>query len=183
MVIIEILLLIALITLGINASVTDIRDGRIYNKVLIKFALAAIILDIAIMDILPGSFVLVLYNYLNFGINCFVLVYVLFYTHSIAGGDCKLLLVMSLLYPANYYLVYERSDVTLYFVICLAVLFGYLYFLGYSIYELIKKRAKITGQYIKKYIMSFLKSFVSASGYICLINLAFYYYGDTWNSD
>lgn len=170
MVIVEILLLIALIALGINASVTDIRDGRIYNKVLIKFALVAIILDIGYY----GYFARDLFGLyiLNFGIIALISL-VLFYTHSIAGGDCKLLLVMSMLYPANFYFVYEKSDVTLYFVICLAILFGYLYLLGYSIYELIKKRAKITVQYIKKYIISFLKSFVSASGYICLINEAF----------
>ena len=170
MVIIEILLLIVLITLGINTSVTDIRDGRIYNKVLLKFAIAAIILDVGYY----GYFARDLFGLyiLNFGIIVLISL-VLFYTHSIAGGDCKLLLVMSMLYPANYYLVYAETEVTLYFVICLAILFGYLYLLGYSIYELIKKRTKITKQYIKNYIMSFLKSFISASGYICLINEIF----------
>ncbi len=174
MVIIEVLLLIALIILGINTSVTDIRDGKIYNKVLLKFAIVAVILDIGYY----GYFAKDLFGLyiLNFGIIALISL-VLFYTHSIAGGDCKLLVVMSLLYPANYYLTYTESNVTLYFVICLAILFGYLYLLGYSIFGLIKRRTKLSGIYIKNYIKSFLKSFISASGYICLINQFFIFVG------
>ena len=37
MIIIEILLLIALAAVGVIASITDIREGRIYNKLLLNF--------------------------------------------------------------------------------------------------------------------------------------------------
>ena len=174
MIIIEILLLIALAAVGVIASITDIREGRIYNKLLLKFLAVAFVLD----AIYYGYFARDLFCLfiLNFGIIALISL-VLFYTHSFAGGDCKLVLVMSMLYPANYYLVYGKSEVTLFLVICIAILFGYLYLLGYSIYELVRGRTKITGKYIKNYIISFLKTFISASGYICLINVMFIFVG------
>ena len=45
--------------------------------------------------------------------------------------------------------------------------------LGFSVYSIIKGRAKLTREYVKGYISAFLKSFLSASGYICLANLIF----------
>ena len=45
MIIIEILLLIALAAVGVIASITDIREGRIYNKLLLKFLVVAFVLD------------------------------------------------------------------------------------------------------------------------------------------
>lgn len=102
MIIIEILLLIALAAVGVIASITDIREGRIYNKLLLKFLVVAFVLD----AIYYGYFARDLFYLfiLNFGIIALISL-VLFYTHSFAGGDCKLVLVMSMLYPANYYLV------------------------------------------------------------------------------
>lgn len=174
MIIIEILFMIALISLGVITSISDARDGRIYNKTLFIFAIAAIILGI----IYYGYFArdLLLLFLVNFGIIASISM-ILFYTHSFAGGDCKLTVVMAMLYPANYYLVYGKTEMTLYFALGIAILHGYIYLLGFSIYALVKGRTKITKDYVKGCFLSFMKSFVSASGYICLVNLFFIFIG------
>ena len=121
MIIVEIIFIAALISLGIITSISDVKEGRIYNKILLIYALVGIVLD----AVYYGYFARDLFwlYILNIGI-LLVISLVLFYTHSFAGGDCKLTLVMSVLYPANYYLVYGKTDVTLYFALCLAILYG-----------------------------------------------------------
>lgn len=170
MIIVEIIFIVALISLGIITSISDVKEGRIYNKILLLYALAGIVLDAVYYGYFARD--LIWLYILNIGI-LLVISLVLFYTHSFAGGDCKLTLVMSVLYPANYYLVYGKTDVTLYFALCLAILYGYIYLLGFSVYSIIKGRAKLTREYVKGYLSAFLKSFLSASGYICLVNLLF----------
>ena len=103
MIIIEIFLTAVLILLGIIASISDVRDGRIYNKTLLGFVLPGIVLCV----IYYGYFARDLFwlFMINFGIIALISL-ILFYTHSFAGGDCKLTLVMAVLYPANEYLVY-----------------------------------------------------------------------------
>ena len=44
MIIIEFLFIVAFILLGIITSISDVRDGRIYNKTLLGFALSGIVL-------------------------------------------------------------------------------------------------------------------------------------------
>lgn len=170
MIIIEILFMFVLVSLGVITSISDVRDGHIYNKTLLGFSAVAIALEIIYYgyfarDLLPLFII-------NIGIITFISL-ILFYTHSFAGGDCKLTVVMAMLYPANYYLVYGKTEITLYFALCIAILYGYLYLFGFSIYALMKGRTKITREYVKGYFVSFIKSFVSASGYICTINLLF----------
>lgn len=168
MIVIEILSVVALISLGVITSISDVREGRIYNKILLTFMLGAICLDL----IYYGYFArdLFLLFIMNFAIISLISL-ILFYTHSFAGGDCKLLLVMALLYPANYYFVYGKAKVTLFFALCMAILYGYFYLLGFSLYALIRGMTKITREYVKNYIGSFLKSFISATGYIGAFNL------------
>lgn len=174
MIILEDLLMAALASLGIITSVTDIRDGRIYNKTLRYFAVAAIVVGIIYYGYFARD-LLILYI-TNFVIIT-VISLILFYTHSFAGGDCKLVMVMAMLYPANYCLVYGNTDVTLYFALGIAIIYGYIYLLVFSIYALIRGKTKITKAYVKGYLISFIRSFVSASGYICAINIVFIFIG------
>ncbi len=168
MIIIEILLMVAMVSLGVITSISDTREGRINNKTLRIFTVGAAVLDL----IYYGCFAkdLLFLFLLNFGIIALISL-ILFYTHSFAGGDCKLSLVMALLYPANYCFVYGKADATLFFALCIAILYGYFYLLGFSIYALIRGLTQITKEYVRNYIGSFLKSFISATGYICAFNL------------
>lgn len=92
--IVEILLISLLIVLGILASITDTREGRIYNKTLLIFMIMGLILDTVYYGYLARNL------FLSFLLNFVVIALIsltLFYTHTFAGGDCKLSLVMALL--------------------------------------------------------------------------------------
>lgn len=169
---IEVIYGILLILLGVIVSRSDFKEGRIYNKVLAIFTFASLILGIVYYGYYARDLII------PFLINFVVVVImslILFYSHSFAGGDCKLVMVMGLLYPANFYLVYGNSTITLLFSLGIAILYGYIYLLGSSIYGLIRGRNKITKEYLKRYIISFLKSFISATVYISMINVIVIY--------
>lgn len=170
--IVEILLISLLIVIGILTSITDTREGRIYNKTLLIFMIMGLILDMVYYGYLARNL------FLPFLLNFVVIALIsltLFYTHTFAGGDCKLSLVMALLYPAGNYLMYGTSKATLFFALCIGIFYGYIYLLVSSLFSLIKGKTKLSKTYITGYLLSFFKSFISASGYICLINLFFIY--------
>ena len=78
---------------------------------------------------------------------------------------------MGIMYPANYYLIYENTSITLYFALGLAVLYGYIYLLMSSIRRVICGNSKMTKAYVKEYMSSFFKLFIASTGYISAVNL------------
>ena len=152
-----------LLLLGIMTSISDLKEGRVYNKILFRYTLLGFVLDVLYFGYFARDLLLI--YIINIGVLA-VISLILFFTHSFAGGDCKLTVVMAILYPANYYVVYGKTCMTLYFALCLAILYGYLYLLGISVFSLIKGRVRLTKEYVKRYMETFLKSFLSASGYI-----------------
>lgn len=146
---------------------SDVREGIIYNRILVVFTVAAVLIDSIyyaffardlLLDFLP-----------NFVIISMVSLY-LFYSHSFAGGDCKMIIVLALLYPARCYFVYGSSIVTLVFAIAFAIFAGYIYLLVSSIKAIATKKVKITVEYVKKFLCNFFKSYISAMIYIVLLN-------------
>jgi preflagellin peptidase FlaK len=164
----EIIICIVMLILGVWTTKSDISEGMIYNKVLIIFSIMGIILDAIYYSCFVRD---LLFEYmLNLGIVTIVSIF-LFYTHSFAGGDCKLAIVYALLYPARFYMTYRDSNLTLIFALGIAILYGYIYLLVVAIWSLIRKKNILTAQYIKNYILEFIKSFVIATIYICVITL------------
>ena len=124
MTLIWILSLTFLGAVGIYASVLDIWKGVVRNRVLGWGALAAAVLDAVHYGLLaPNLFWAFCLNVsLMMGIAC-----ILFFTHSWAGGDSKLLAVLALLFPAECYLAHFDSQATLPLTVMLAFLLGYGY--------------------------------------------------------
>jgi len=169
---IEVIYGILFVLLGIISSRSDFKKGLIYNKVLAIFTFASVILGMVYYGYYARD--LIIPFLINF-IMIVIISLILFYSHSFAGGDCKLVIVMGLLYPANFYLIYGDSTITLLFALGIAILYGYIYLLGSSIYGLISGRNKMTKEYVKIYILSFLKSFISATVYISAVNVIVIY--------
>lgn len=146
---------------------SDMLEGVIYNKILAIFLALAVILD----TVYYGCFAQdLLYIFLlNLLIVAVVSLY-LFYSHAFAGGDCKMTIVLALLYPARYYLVYCGSIITLIFAIAFAILAGYVYLLISSVWKIATKKTKLTYEYIKSSLLNFLKSYISAMVYIAFLN-------------
>lgn len=152
------------------SSYSDIKRGIIPNKLIAIFAVIGLGIDVIYYGILAKD-VLVL-----FVVNVLVVSFVgivLYYTRSLAGGDCKLIPVLALLYPAGMYLTYRNSAVTLFLTICFAIFFGYLYLLISSAWKLITGDNKVDKNYIKTYLVGYFKSYLMAFAYVTLVNLLF----------
>jgi preflagellin peptidase FlaK len=164
----EIIMCIVLLAFGALTTKSDISEGMIYNKDLIVFVIIGIILD----SVYYGIFVndLLLDYILNLCIVVLVSTF-LFYTHSFAGGDCKLAIVYALIYPARFYIIYGDSNLTLIFAIGVAIIYGYFYLLISAIWSLLLKKNNMNVQYIKNSVAGFVKSFVVATIYISIIVL------------
>lgn len=165
--IVELICLCLMFFLSIICTRSDMKKGIIYNKVLFMFVVFSIFLDL----IYYGYYAKDLFFefLLNFIFISIVSLY-LFYSHSFAGGDCKMIIVLSLLYPARYYLVYRNTNLTLVFVIGFAIFSGYIYLLLKSIWSLVVKKVTVTLDYVKNYLLNFSNSFVTAMVYIALLN-------------
>lgn len=146
---------------------SDMLEGIIHNKVLVIFSILAVILDLAYYGYFAQD---LFFDFLVNLLIATVLSLYFFYSHTFAGGDCKLTIVLALLYPARYYLVYGGSIITLPFAIGFAILAGYVYLLISSIYKIITKKVKLTYEYAKSTLLNFLKSYISAMVYIALLN-------------
>ena len=95
----------------------------------------------------------------------------LFYTHSFAGGDCKLVIVMAMLYPSRLYLEYGRFNISLFIAVGLAIFFGYIYLVITSFIAVIDGKNKVTKGYFISSIIGFVKNFAVATTYIVFIGM------------
>ena len=118
MVIAEYTLLLLMFCLGVIAAVSDIRTGIISNKIIAWFALCGVVTDTIYYGMLAPDTIEIFF--LNV-VSTTVISFCLYYTHAIAGGDCKLIPVLSLLYPAGMYLEYGGSSITLFTALCFAI--------------------------------------------------------------
>lgn len=146
---------------------SDAREGLIHNKTLVAFSTTAVFIDFIYYGFFARE---LLFDFLsNLSMVAVISLY-FFYSHSFAGGDCKMTIVLALLYPARYYFVYGESILTLFFAIAFAILAGYVYLLLTSVNAIVTKKVKFTIEYAKKYLVNFLKSYISAMLYIALMN-------------
>ena len=164
----DIIYLLVMISLCVLVIKSDLSEGMVYNKTLLIYGAAALVLDIVYYGFFQREMII------PFVINSVVVsitALILFYTHCFAGGDCKLLMILVLLFPANCYMTYGNSLITMVFTIGFAVFYGYLYLLVSSIYSLIKKKNSMSGTYVKTSLLVFVKSFLCAMIYISGVNL------------
>lgn len=167
MVALEVVCLCLIVALCYLCTRSDLRYGMIYNKVLAIFLVFAIVLD----TVYYAFFVQDLFY--DFIVNVIAVVVVslyLFCSHSFAGGDCKMMIVLALLFPARLYWVFGNSNITLVFTIAFAIFAGYCYLLLSSIWAIATKKVVITFDYVKGYLLNFLKSYTTAMIYISLFN-------------
>lgn len=167
MIVIEIFCLLLITILCCICTKSDLKEGMIYNNVLSGFFIISIIINIVYYGIFTNDLID------DFMINTIIVSLVslyLFYSHSFAGGDCKMMIVIALLFPARLYWVFGGSNKTLVFIVAFAIFIGYCYLFFNSIYAVITKKVEITFEYIKKNIVQFLKSYIIAMIYLSLVS-------------
>ena len=154
--------------LAFQSSMRDLKTGIIPNQLLCVFASAGCALGIVYYGFFAGDFFVP--AFMNLLIVSAVGLY-LFYSHSLAGGDSKLLIVMSVLYPGRFLLTYGSTQFTLILALGIGILLGYFYLLISSALMLLRGKNKISWMYVKNAVKQFAISFVSASVYISAANL------------
>lgn len=170
MVIAEYTLLLLMFCLGVIAAVSDIRTGIISNKIIAWFALCGVVTDTIYYGMLAPDTIEIFF--LNV-VSTTVISFCLYYTHAIAGGDCKLIPVLSLLYPAGMYLEYGGSSITLFTALCFAIFFGYLYMLFAAIWKLVTGESHINKAYVINTVKVFAKSYFRATLFVMILNMFF----------
>lgn len=169
-IVLEILLVITLVAAGVYASVSDIKHGIIKNRVLAVFFGIAVLLDgiyygFAVRDIA-----------VEFLISYFIvaaLAMILFFTNCWAGGDCKLSLVLGLLFPARLYVAAWETNITLFLSLVIAFLFGYGFLIVDAVYGLITRRDRISLVDFKRGSFSFFKYYIAAVAYLIAFDLLY----------
>ena len=168
--IVQYVLIALLICLGIISAVYDIRFGIIPNKIIVIFLICGLVLDTVLYGVLARDIMSLFIINL---IASIVLALCFYYTHIFAGGDCKLIIAMSLLYPAGMYLLYDRTRCTLIMAVCIAIFYGFVYLLISSVKKIITREIVITKTDIKEYVASYIKIYVVAMVYVIFTNLGF----------
>ena len=183
MLIIEYILLVLLLCLGIIAAFSDIRTGIIPNRLILIFALCGIVIDIVYYAVLvPDTAAIFLLNVLS----TTIIGLCLYYTHALAGGDCKLIPVLSLLYPAGMYLEYGNNNVTLFAALCFAIFFGYMYLLFAAVWKLIIGETRFNKAYVFHIFKKYINSYITATMHVMCVNMIlaiinrFFVRVDTW---
>lgn len=176
MAVLDYILLALMICLGIASAVNDIKDGIIPNKLVAGFAVCGLVLDFVYYGILARDVATV---FLTNVLVVLVISLCLYYTHALAGGDCKLVPVLALLYPAGMYLTYGNSSITLFAALCFAIFFGYIYLLASAVWRMITGETKMSAGYIRQTVVAYLKSYIVATLYVMLINLVFAFIDET----
>ena len=166
----ECFLLILLVGLGAISTYTDLKSGIIPNRYIAVFSVVGGIVDAIYYIFFAGDTAGLFLA--NAG-SVIILSLILFYTHSLAGGDCKLLAALALVYPAGMYVMYGDKTVTLFLTVAFAILYGYVFFLGMSIWKLITGDNQPERGVIKGYLVNYLKSYVIAFIYVTCVNLLF----------
>ena len=162
--------LLVMIALGGYVSVSDIKTGRIPNRVLAATAIYAVVSDLVQYGIIAADLRMLFLG--NMAVLAGIAL-LLHFTHAWAGGDCKLLCVLGLLYPAECYFSYQEQAITLAFAVGFAFLLGYLYLVGIYIRSLWKKEIHVSLQRLKKGIFAFLTSYLRTLLYLTAIHLLY----------
>ena len=163
-------LLALLLGQGLICSYTDIKYGLVRNKYILFGMCAAVVLDVVYYAFFSNDTTIL------FLMNCasaILLAVCLFFSHNLAGGDAKLIAVLSLAYPSSFYFEYAGIQVTLFFAVAFAILYGYIFLVLSSVYRIVTGKADITKKYAADYLKSFFIAYCRALVYVVFFNLLF----------
>lgn len=124
MTILSIIKITALLSCCVLATISDIREGTISNKLVAIYGIMGIVTDIVSWLLSsPEEYRLFI---LNAG-SLIIIAFILYFLHIWAGGDCKLLVVVALLYPSEFYWRFDSTPFTLWYSIGFMFGIGFVY--------------------------------------------------------
>lgn len=160
--VITVVQLFILICSCIFVSITDIKYGKIPNKILMITAILGSVCNIYIYGILYTD--LIVPYIVNAG---FLILFsiILYSTHTWAGGDTKLLILIAYMLPVNYYMGITSTYFSSWLLILFIFSIGYLY-IAIDTIKLFKGHKFISGELFKKKFMVFAKQYIKSTIYL-----------------
>ena len=142
-----------LITGSAVAAYSDLKIGKIRNKLILLMIISGVILDIISFIFCPSN------EFIKFVVNIItiLLLSIILYLFKIwAGGDSKLLIVIALLYPVSFY---WKNNIYINLIILVGIIFsfGFLYIFIESIILFCKEKDKYA---IKDISVNFIHMFI-----------------------
>lgn len=170
MVVVEVLQLCLIFVTGVIACYTDIKCGIVQNKLILFSGVIGIVLNLIYYIVFARAFFIDFLKNTAFLVIISILMYLF---HIWAGGDCKLSILLSLIFPAKYYWYYNNSKFNLWYFILLAFVVGFVYITVDSIFGFIRNRHSQNNFFLrlKTIIINYFKNviYLSALGHIYAI--------------
>lgn len=166
--IIEMIMLLLTAAYSIYAMVSDMRHGRISNRSVLISGIAAVILDAFYYSMVRPDLLA------SFGITVGIMTAIgaVMYIFNIwAAGDCKLLFVLSLSYPAGLYFCLNDYDITLWLSVAAAFLVGFMYIIAESAVTAIREKRTVSRNIFFARMKRFLLTYVTVLIYTAFINI------------
>jgi preflagellin peptidase FlaK len=180
MIILPLTATILALILGIITSITDIRENRISNKILLIFGIAGIALTIAQYilktNIIWGAYFINLTLVVVFSLVLYIL-------HIWAAGDSKLLSVLGILLPANYCMLAGNLVPWGVIVVALSFIVSFAYLLFESIWLFITHKGNFSFKNVTKNAKQFFIAYIRNIIYISFaLKLENYFAKDWFNN-
>lgn len=166
--IIEIIMILLTAGYSVFAMISDIRHGRLSNRSVLISGAAAIVLDALYYSIFRPDLMA------SFGITVGIMTgicAVMYILNIWAAGDCKLLFVLSLSYPAGMYFSLNGYSVTLWLSIAAAFLVGFAYIIGESAFTGIREKRVISRNAFFARMKNFLVTYATILIYTTFVNI------------
>ena len=133
-----------------RAAWTDWKLGKIGNRLIVMFLIIAAVLDGISYGILNQETAVLFLKNAGILIGLSLLLY---FTKIFAGGDTKLMILVSLLYPAEWYPEIEQQDFALCYLLALMFAAGFIYIFAESLVLMISGKQKINGKQLGRNIL------------------------------
>ncbi|MBR6407863.1 MAG: hypothetical protein IKS19_04715 [Clostridia bacterium] len=168
-------LALSVITLSVcfYAMISDIKTGKVANKALTfsgVFSLFILLIKILIFNhddlflYLETAGIMLLFSVAGYLVKFW------------AGGDCKLIALIAITYPTLFYVNYNQNRVTLWSILIIAFIIGFIYLIIDSVIETISKKSlfdkKQIFQHFKRSLIMYLRSLV----YLVALNQIYTYF-------
>ena len=169
--ILEIIKIAILLSICTLAAWTDISHGIISNRLLLTGAIAGLFLNVLTWTITSGTYIIV--QLINIVVLCVIAV-LLYALHIWAGGDCKLLMTVSLLVPSCVYSPFLNPCLSLILLPAFAFLFSYLFLLADSIIQTFSQKSVFSKEMLRSKLFSTLIRYCANVVYITLFDQVLY---------
>lgn len=156
-----------LLTICVLGAWADLARGIVPNKVLLVGTITALCLDILGWIIAPGAYVAV--QLANIFVLC-VIAILLYELHIWAGGDCKLLMTVSLLVPYDMYASFMCPWLSLVLLPAVTFVFSYFFLIGDSFVQAFMHKKTFRKEVLLPKLLSMLILYCTNVAYIVLLD-------------